>query len=157
MEIFSIISGIVSLVLGCSTILTYILFRKQSRQLKDIEVKQGEINTDDSKYEMYEKRIHTLNQLMENHNETFNRLSSTIDDLTQRLILKTDQIRKLTDDLIQSEQEQNELNKKLMDTMEELGRTRLRLQYVSNWVCKKSDCMEREPENLTLRGQRFEE
>lgn len=157
MEIFTIISGIISLILGSGIFLTYILFRKQSIQLKNLEVEQSKIASDNSKYEMYEQRISHLNDLQEIHNQTFHKQAEMIDDLNDRLLSKTDQIRKLTDDLLRSECEQNALNLKLNDRIEEVGKLKLKLQYVTNWVCIKADCPYREPESPTIKGQRFEE
>lgn len=157
MEIFTIISGIISLILGSSTILTYFLFRKQEKQLKVLEVEQVKIASDNSKYEMYEQRISHLNDLQEIHNQTFHKQAEMIDDLNDRLLSKTDQIRKLTDELLKSEYQQNELNLKLNDKIEENGKLQLKLQYLKNWVCIKADCPMREPESPTIKGQKFEE
>lgn len=147
MEILGLISTILTLLFGSGLIITYILFRKQSIALKNLEVAQTKVNVEDGKYALYEKRLETLNNLMENHNETFTRLSNTIDDLTQRLISKTDQIRKITDDLIKSEEQMNELNVKLNDAIEEIGKLRMQVQKLHLWKCIRNDCADRQPDD----------
>lgn len=148
-----IIITIISLILGCSSLLSYILFRRQSKQLKNLEVKSAGANV----IELYEKRIESLHQTIEICNNSIRENQSTIADNNANILDKVSQIRSLTESLIKSEQEQNELNLKIQKLIEENGKLKLKNQNLNCWKCIKGSCDEREPESPSIKGKKYEE
>lgn len=71
---------------------------------------------------------------------------------------KTEQIRKLTEQVIKSEHGRNTDKEEIARLTAENGRKDLRIQYLLQWRCERSVCNDpdgRKPPNSKLRGQKF--
>lgn len=71
---------------------------------------------------------------------------------------KTEQIRKLTEQVIKSEHGRNTDKEEIARLTGENGRKDLRIQYLLQWRCERSVCNDpdgRKPPNSKLRGQKF--
>lgn len=147
----------VEAVLGCTTLLSFILYRRQTKRLKDVEVLKAEIEADGDRYEMYEERLNHCNQTVEQHNETIIHQSETIANLNSALDDKTARIRELTDKLWESEKKSNELNDKLIEKTERIGQLELMCQKYKDWHCRVAECTKRLPPNPTLKGRNFDD
>lgn len=160
----SIIISIVGSILTCSTVVTYVLYRKAEKRIKNADAATAEANADkaqlsvaEAKYELYEKRLAHCNEIIEQHNTTLQHQSETIANLNKALDDKTVRIRELTDELYQSEVEQNQLNTKLVDVTRENGDLRERIAKLAQWRCLRADCDNGIPPRHRLRGQTFDD
>ena len=71
---------------------------------------------------------------------------------------KTEQIRKLTEQVITSEHGRNADKEEIARLTAENGRKDLRIQYLLQWRCEKQECNDpdgRRPPNSKLKGQKF--
>lgn len=71
---------------------------------------------------------------------------------------KTEQIRKLTEQVIKSEHGRNTDKEEIARLTAENGRKDLRIQYLLQWRCERSVCNDpdgRRPPNSKLKGQKF--
>lgn len=144
-------------VLGCTTLLGFILYYKQTKRMKNAEALKAEIEADGDRYEMYEERLNHCNQTVEQHNETIIHQSETIANLNSALDGKTERIRELTDKLWQSETGSNKLNAQLIEKTEIIGQLNLRIDKLMRWKCHDSNCNHRIPQSPTIKGKTFEE
>lgn len=163
MEILTAIISVVGTLLTCTIIVNFILFKKQSKRIKEAETRTEEVKADSAKYEMYELRLKHANETIDEHNGTLKEQAQTISKLNHALDDKTLQIRKLTQQCEDAQNEVNRVNNKLDAAMaritqltEERDAERLSKERYKNWHCRRADCKERIPPNPALRGQSFE-
>lgn len=150
-----IISIIVNAVLGCTTLLGFICYYSANKRLKNSEVSKAETEVTSARFEVYEQRLEHCNETVEKHNETIAHQSETIANLNKALDDKTLRIRQITDDLYQSERESNQLNAKLVEATETIGKLNLRIDKLTRWKCHDSNCLNRRPESPTIKGKQF--
>lgn len=115
--------------------------------------------------EAYQYRIDTLHEDVKICNGTIKELQERIADLNHALNAKEDeiqdkkgQIRKLTEQMWQAEQEANRINASLVEAQREIGDLRVALEYALEWRCEHPECEDprgRRPPNGKLCGQTF--
>ena len=89
---------------------------------------------------------------MENDN------AARIAELNSAMDGKTEQIRKLTEQVITSEHGRNADKEEIARLTAENGRKDLHIQYLLQWRCEKPECNDpdgRRPPNSKLKGQKF--
>lgn len=153
---------IISTILGCSTIMGFILYRKESKRLKKAEVEKAETEVDTVKFAQYKERIDHLHEVAKINNVTITDQSRTISMLNRALDDKTLRIRELTDKFEDSEHTVNRVNLQLDESKERiieltnlLAKAELDKERYRNWHCRKSDCGDRLPPNPTLKGKKW--
>lgn len=89
---------------------------------------------------------------MENDN------AARIAELNSAMDGKTEQIRKLTEQVIESEHGRNADKEEIARLTAENGKKDLHIQYLLQWRCEKPECNDpdgRRPPNSKLKGQKF--
>ena len=152
-----IVLGILSAVLGCSALVSYILYRNAEKRIKNAEAEKAETSSDDARFDMYEKRLQHCNEIIELHNTTILNQGETVKKLTSEVNDKTMRIRKLSDQLLESEMETNRVNAELVKATQQVGQLRLQCHRYELWHCRVADCPHRVPPRPELKGQVFEE
>lgn len=129
--------------------------------------KAGRVKSQSDAYkamaEGYEFRIDALHDVVKKCNETEKMHATRISEQNAALNDKTDQIRKLTNELIASERKANEVNDRLTREQEktaelerENGDLREENAYLRQWVCEKAECDNGIPPRERLKGKRFD-
>ena len=152
-----IVLGILSAVLGCSALVSYILYRNAEKRIKNAEAEKAETSSDDARFDMYEKRLQHCNEIIELHNTTILNQGETVKKLTSEVNDKTMRIRKLSDQLLESEMETNRVNAELVKATQQVGQMKLQCHRYELWHCRVADCPHRVPPRPELKGQVFEE
>lgn len=147
----------VEAILGCTTVLGFVLYHRQTKRMKNAEALNAEIEADQHQFDLYKAQLYHCSESVEQHNETIKHQSETICTLNDALDDKTARIRELTDKLWESEKESNELNAKLIEKTERIGQLELMCQKYKDWHCRVADCIHRLPPNPTLKGRKFED
>lgn len=137
--------------------MTFILYRKTNKRLKEAEVRQRETEAQSGVFAMYEERLTHANQTIEAHNQTIAHQSETIATLNDALDGKTERIRKISDELYDSERKINDLNDKLVERTEEVGKLEVIVTKLRSWRCEKNDCEHRIPPSKVIKGKTFDE
>ena len=151
-----LIIGIVGAILGCSTLLTAILYWSQSLRIKNAEARDKELETELQEFGNYKEQLKHANEVIHLHNESMLEQAETIHKLNGQVGDKTDRIRKLTDDLIKAETKLNRQNDKLFKMQEENAQLKRDLILYKDWHCRR-DCDNRLPENPKIKGKDFEQ
>ena len=152
-----IILSILSAVLGCSALVSYILYRNAERRIKNAEAEKAETSSDDALFDMYEKRLQHCNEIIDLHNATILNQGETVKKLTSEVDDKTMRIRQLSDQLLESEMETNRVNTELVKATQQIGQLELQCSKYKLWHCRVVDCPHRVPPRPELKGQVFEE
>ena len=152
-----VILGLLSGLLGCTTIVSYILYRGSEKRIKTAEAELKETEADRARYEMYEERLKHSNEIIELHNGTIQHQSETIATLNEALDSKTARIRQLTDDMYVSERKINDINDELLQATETIGKQELTIAKLRLWRCDNADCAHRVPPSPTIKGHKFDE
>lgn len=146
----STILGVISGLFGGTSLISFILYRKTEKRMKNAELKTKEVEAESAKFLMYEERLNHANETLVKQSETISTLNSALDD-------KTSRIRQISDELYASEKRTNDLNDKLVEATETIGKLNLQVDKLKRWKCHKSTCEIREPESPTIKGKTFEE
>jgi len=147
----------VEAILGCTTVLGFVLYHRQTKRMKNAEALNAEVEADQHQFDLYKAQLEHCSESVEQHNETIKHQSETICTLNDALDSKTARIRELTDKLWESEKESNELNAQLVQKTERIGQLELQRQKYKDWHCRVVDCGLRQPPNPTLKGRKFDE
>lgn len=140
-----------STLLGCSTLVGFVLYGKANRRIKDAEAEKSEAEANE----------------VEDHR--FDNLLKLVDSLTSRLSALNDTVYKhidrnheISDRLYKSEREINILNEKLLTVTEERDKEKLLKEKYKEWHCRSSVCREgkpdpkgRRPPNPKIVGKEF--
>lgn len=144
---------IISSLLGCSTLVGFILYGNANRRIKDAEAEKSEAEAN----EVEDHRFDNLLKLVDSLTSRLSTLNATVDK-------HIDRNRELADRLYQSERELNLLNEKLLKVTEERDREKLLKEKYKEWHCRSSVCMEdkpdpkgRRPPNPKIVGKEFTE
>ena len=152
-----IVLSILSAVLGCSALVSYILYRNAEKRIKNAEAEKAETSSDDARFDMYEKRLQHCNEIIELHNATILNQGETVKKLTSEVDDKTMRIRQLSDQLLESEMETNRVNNVLVDATQQIGQLELQCHRYELWHCRVADCPHRVPPRPELKSQVFKE
>lgn len=129
-----------------------IIWWKQTKRLKEAEVKQKEAEADKGEAEASEIEDHRFDNLLKLVDSLTSRLSS----LNATVDKHIDRNRELSDRLYQSETEQNRLNERIIALTEECNNERSMKEHYKMWHCRKSGCEDRIPPNDKLKGLKYE-
>lgn len=152
----ALLIALISAVLGSSTIVGFILYRKALRRMKLAEASKSEAEAELAHWERYEKQLNHASASIEVLHKQIEADAQRISRLNQALDDKTDRIRHLTDTLIESEQNINTANAKIVKLTEERDRERMLKELYKSWNCHK-DCADREPPNERIKGKTFKQ
>ncbi len=152
-----LISIIVNAVLGCTTLLGFVLYYRQTKRMKNAEALTAEVEADQHQFDLYKAQLDHCSESVEQHNQTIIHQSETICTLNNALDDKTARIRELTDKLWESEKESNELNVQLIEKTERIGKLELMVAKFKDWHCRVADCPHRLPPNPKLKGRNFDD
>lgn len=143
-------------ILGCTTLLSFILYRRQTKRMKNAEALNAEVEADQHQFDLYKAQLEHCSESVEQHNETIKHQSETICTLNDALDSKTARIRELTDALYQSESELNKVNAQLVEKTERIGKLELLCQKYKDWRCVLGECPNRKPANPKLKGLQYD-
>ncbi|MCM1068253.1 MAG: hypothetical protein NC418_11840 [Muribaculaceae bacterium] len=162
MDSLSFILSLCTAVLGCSTLVGWLLYGKAMRRTKDAEAAKAEAEAAGAHWERYEKQLDHANATIATLHKQIERDAERISQLNGALDGKTDRIRELTDKLIESERALNEANARIVRLTEERDRERLMKEKYKEWHCRSNVCQPgnpdpngRVPPNPNLIGKRF--
>lgn len=133
-----------------------IIWWKQTKRLKEAEVKQKEAEADEAEVSRLlnqidheQVTIENLIKLNDSHSERLSVLNAAVDK-------HIDRNRELSDRLYKSETELNRLNERIIALTEERDNERSMKEHYKMWHCRKSGCEERIPPNEKLKGLKYE-
>lgn len=139
---------ILELILGCSTLLGFILYGKANRRIKDAEAEKSEAEAN----EVEDHRFDNLLKLVDSLTSRLSSLNATVDK-------HIDRNRELADRLYKSETELNRLNEKLLIVTEERDGAIRKAEYDKLWRCERTDCQDPRgprPPREKLKGLKYE-
>lgn len=139
---------ILELVLGCSTLLGFILYGKANRRIKDAEAEKSEAEASEAE----DHRFDNLLKLVDSLTSRLSALNATVDK-------HIDRNRELSDRLYKSETEINRLNERLLAATEERDNAKRKADYYKMWHCERSDCQDPRggrPPRDKLKNMRYE-
>lgn len=122
---------ILSSLLGCSTLVGFVLYGKANRRIKDAEAEKSEAEAS----EVEDHRFDNLLKLVDSLTSRLSTLNATVDK-------HIDRNRELSDRVYTSETEINRLNEKLLVVTEERDEARRQSDYDKLWRCERSDCQD---------------
>ena len=136
---------ILELILGCSTLLGFILYGKANRRIKDAEAEKSEAEAS----EVEDHRFDNLLKLVDSLTSRLSSLNATVDK-------HIDRNRELSDRLYKSETELNRANERIIKLTEEKESERSLKEHYKLWHCRKEGCTGRMPPNEKLNGLKYE-
>jgi len=132
-----VLLSIITAILGCSTLMGWLFYRKANKRLKNAEAAQAEATANNQQWDRYEKQIDhahsTINVLLEQTKYDAQRIA----EQNKELDGKTDRIREVEDRLVVTERENTRL-------AEENGELKKELEKVR---CHVKKCKSRQPPN----------
>lgn len=133
-----------------------IIWWKQTKRLKEAEVKQKEAEADEAEVSRLltqidheQVTIENLIKLNNSHSERLSVLNAAVDK-------HIDRNRELSDRVYKSETELNRLNERIIVLTEERDNERSMKEHYKMWHCRRSGCEERIPPNEKLKGLKYE-
>lgn len=146
---------LISALLGCSTLVGFILYGKANRRIKDAEAQEAQAKAEKADADADEAEDHRFNTLLNLVDSLTSRLSS----LNATVDKHIDRNRELSDRLYQSEMEINRLNERIITLTEERDDARRQADYDKMWRCERSDCQDPRggrPPRDKLRGLKYD-
>ncbi len=143
---------ILELLLGCSTLLGFILYGKANRRIKEAEAQEAMAKAEKSEVEVSEVEDHRFDNLLKLVDSLTSRLSS----LNATVDKHIDRNRELSDRLYKSETELNRANERIIKLTEEKESERSLKEHYKLWHCRKEGCTDRMPPNEKLKGLKYE-
>lgn len=139
---------ILELILGCSTLLGFILYGKANRRIKDAEAEKSEAEAN----EVEDHRFDNLLKLVDSLTSRLSTLNATVDK-------HIDRNRELSDRLYKSEMDKNRLNERIITLTEERDEARRQSDYDKMWRCEWTDCQDPRgprPPREKLKGLKYD-
>lgn len=140
-----------------------IIWWRQTKRLKEAEVKQKEAETDLAEHNADRAEVERLHMMIENQQKSLDIYLKIEKDNAERIAeqnkaldSKTEQIRKLTAQLIDSEHGRNADKDEIARLTAENAELKLLVEHYKGWHCQKADCTERVPPNKKLKGLKYE-
>ena len=144
---------LITSVLGLSFLGDIVL--RSRRRKNNAEADHAQHDADKAEVErlhlMIDKQQESLNKYLDIETRNAERISQ----LNQALNDKTDQIRKLTEQVIASEHGRNADKDEITRLTGECGRLRMLVEHYKRWHCQFADCINRIPPNAELKGQPY--
>lgn len=122
---------LVSTLLGCSTLLGFILYGKANRRIKDAEAEKSEAEAS----EVEDHRFDNLLKLVDSLTSRLSSLNATVDK-------HIDRNRELSDRLYKSETELNRANERITVLTERFGEAIRLAEHFERWKCERTDCQD---------------
>lgn len=140
-----------------------IIWWKQTKRLKEAEVKQKEAEAEKSQADADEAEVTRLLAQVDHQQKTIENLLTLNSNLTERLSelnatvdKHIDRNRELSDRVYKSETELNRLNERIIALTEEKDAERSLKEHYIMWHCRKAGCADRIPPNEKLKGLKYE-
>lgn len=143
---------ILELILGCSTLLGFILYGKANRRIKEAEAQEAIAKAEKSEAEASEVEDHRFDNLL----KLVDSLTSRLSTLNATVDKHIDRNRELSDRLYKSETELNRANERIIKLTEEKESERSLKEHYKLWHCRKEGCTDRMPPNEKLKGLKYE-
>lgn len=143
---------ILELILGCSTLLGFILYGKANRRIKEAEAQEVIAKAEKSEAEASEVEDHRFDNLL----KLVDSLTSRLSTLNATVDKHIDRNRELSDRLYMSETEINRINERVIKLTEEKESERSLKEHYKLWHCRKEGCTDRMPPNEKLKGLKYE-
>lgn len=144
MDKFEILLGLISAILGSTTVLGWIFYGKANRRIKRAEARHSEWQIEAERLRELRETNHTLNGTIAENSQRIAELNKALDD-------KTDRIRKISDDLFAAQNQR-------IAAAEEIAKLRALLTFYQQWHCRREQtdtpdgCLRREPpQKIALR------
>lgn len=132
-----------------------IIWWKQTKRLKEAEVKQKEAEAEKGEAEATEIEDHRFDNLL----KLVDSLTSRLSTLNATVDKHIDRNRELSDRLYKSETELNRANERIITLTEERDEARRQADYDKMWRCERSDCQDPRggrPPRDKLKGLKYE-
>ncbi len=126
---------ILELILGCSTLLGFILYGKANRRIKEAEAQEAIAKAEKSEAETSEVEDHRFDNLL----KLVDSLTSRLSTLNATVDKHIDRNRELSDRLYKSETEINRINERVIKLTEEKESERSLKEHYKLWHCRKRD------------------
>ena len=146
------------------TVLSIIWWR-QTKRLKEAEVKQKEAETQLAEHDADKAEVERLHMQIDHQQKSLNiyidiekKNAERIAEQNKALDSKTEQIRKLTQQLIDSEHGRNADKEEIARLTKDNGDLRVELEYHKAWRCERTDCQDPRgprPPRDELKGLRY--
>lgn len=136
---------VISSLLGCSTLVGFVLYGRANRRIKDAEAEKSEAEAS----EVEDHRFDNLLKLVDSLTSRLSSLNATVDK-------HIDRNRELSDRVYKSETGLNRLNERIIALTEERDNERSMKEHYKMWHCRKSGCEDRIPPNDKLKGLKYE-
>lgn len=140
-----------------------IIWWKQTKRLKEAEVKQKEAETELAEHDADKAEVERLHMQIDHQQKSLNiyielekKNAERIAEQNKSLDGKTEQIRKLTAQLIESEHGRNTDKDEIARLTAENAELKLLVEHYKGWHCQKADCDGRIPPNKKLKGLKYE-
>lgn len=146
---------IFELILGCSTLMGFILYGKANRRIKDAEAQEALAKAEKSEAEANEAEDHRFDHLL----KLVDSLTSRLSNLNATIDKHIDRNRELSDRLYKSETEINRLNERIITLTEERDDARRQSDWDKMWRCERTDCQDPRgprPPREKLKGLKYE-
>lgn len=148
--------------LGCTSLLSFLLYRRASKRIKNAEADKAESEARQAEFALYDRRITEMHTSLNVCNATIREQEELISQLNRAIADKTERIRSLTDQAYESEREANRINTLLHEAgcritklTEQRDSERLQKERYKAWHCRKGECDMRMPPNPGLAGRKF--
>lgn len=139
---------VISSVLGCSTLVGFLLYGKANRRIKDAEAEKSEAEANEVEDHRFDNLLHLVDSLT-------SRLSALNDTVDKHI----DRNREISDRLYKSETAINRLNDRLLSVTEERDEALRQVDYAMMWRCERTDCQDPRgprPPREKLKGLKYE-
>ncbi len=140
-----------------------IVWWKQTKRLKEAEVKQKEAETELAEHDADKAEVERLHMQITHQQQSLDiyikmekNNAERIAEQNKALDGKTEQIRKLTAQLIESEHGRNADKDEIARLTAENADVKSLLTHYKMWHCRKSGCEDRIPPNDKLKGLKYE-
>lgn len=140
-----------------------VVWWKQTKRLKEAEVKQKEVEAELAEHDADKAEVERLHMQIDHQQKSLNiyidlekKNAERISEQNKSLDEKTEQIRNLTAQLIESEHGRNADKDEIARLMSENSELKLLVAHYKMWHCRKSWCEDRIPPNKKLKGLKYE-
>lgn len=136
---------LISSILGCTTLVGFILYGKANRRIKNAEAIKAQADANEAQ----DHRFDNLLKLVDSLTARLSTLNATVDK-------HIDRNRELSNRLFDAEQGRNMDKDEITRLTGEAAELRLQLEHYKSWHCRKSNCADRMPPNDKLKGMKYE-
>lgn len=150
---------ILELILGCSTLLGFILYGRANRRIKDAEADKAEADADEAEVSRLLAQVDHQQKTIENLLSLNNNLAERLSVLNATVDKHIDRNRELSDRLYQSETDKNRMNERIITLTEERDAAIRQSDYDRMWRCERTDCQDPRgprPPREKLKGLKYE-